>query len=68
LGKILEAGCGCGRILGFYKNRGYDIIGTDVCSGLLKLQEFRRKPGPKGRLPPFAGRISDTRESLSPFS
>jgi len=28
-GKILEAGCGAGRILRYYHNRGYDIIGID---------------------------------------
>lgn len=39
-GRILEAGCGNGRILRFYKNRGYDIIGMDyVSSGLRKLQQ-----------------------------
>ena len=28
-GKILEAGCGAGRILRYYHDRGYDIIGFD---------------------------------------
>lgn len=28
-GAILEAGCGAGRILRFYHNRGYDITGID---------------------------------------
>jgi len=28
-GLILEAGCGAGRILRYYKNKGYDIIGID---------------------------------------
>lgn len=28
-GAILEAGCGAGRILRYYKDRGYDIIGID---------------------------------------
>lgn len=28
-GKILEAGCGAGRILRYYHDRGYDIIGID---------------------------------------
>jgi SAM-dependent methyltransferase len=28
-GKILEAGCGAGRILRYYKDRGYDIVGMD---------------------------------------
>jgi SAM-dependent methyltransferase len=28
-GPILEAGCGAGRILRYYKDRGYDIIGMD---------------------------------------
>jgi SAM-dependent methyltransferase len=28
-GKILEAGCGAGRILRYYHNRGYDIFGLD---------------------------------------
>jgi len=28
-GKILEAGCGAGRILRYYHNRGYNIIGLD---------------------------------------
>ena len=29
VGKILEAGCGAGRILRYYHDRGYDIIGID---------------------------------------
>ena len=28
-GKILEAGCGAGRILRYYHDLGYDIIGID---------------------------------------
>ena len=28
-GRILEAGCGNGRILRYYHERGYDIIGID---------------------------------------
>lgn len=28
-GKILEAGCGAGRVLRYYHNLGYDIIGID---------------------------------------
>lgn len=28
-GKILEAGCGNGRIVRYYKDRGYDILGID---------------------------------------
>jgi SAM-dependent methyltransferase len=28
-GKILEAGCGAGRLLRYYKENGYDIIGMD---------------------------------------
>ena len=28
-GKILEAGCGAGRILRYYHNHGYDILGFD---------------------------------------
>lgn len=28
-GKILEAGCGAGRILRYYHDRGYDIVGMD---------------------------------------
>lgn len=28
-GKILEAGCGAGRILRYYHDRGYDILGMD---------------------------------------
>ena len=28
-GRILEAGCGNGRVLRFYKERGYDIVGMD---------------------------------------
>ncbi|MBU1689235.1 MAG: class I SAM-dependent methyltransferase [Gammaproteobacteria bacterium] len=38
-GKILEAGCGAGRVLRYYHDRGYDIIGIDfidVAIGKLK--------------------------------
>lgn len=38
-GKILEAGCGAGRVLRYYHDQGYDIIGfdfIDVAIGKLK--------------------------------
>ncbi len=35
-GKILEAGCGAGRILRYYKDRGYDIIGMDFIDPIIK--------------------------------
>ena len=39
-GKILEAGCGAGRILRYYHNHGYDIIGIDFIEGAInKLRE-----------------------------
>ena len=34
--KILEAGCGAGRILKFYHNQGYDIIGIDYISSVIE--------------------------------
>jgi ubiquinone/menaquinone biosynthesis C-methylase UbiE len=34
-GKILEAGCGAGRILRYYHNRGYDIVGIDFIEGVV---------------------------------
>jgi len=40
-GKILEAGCGAGRILRYYHNRGYDILGIDfVDVAIKKLKEI----------------------------
>ena len=40
-GRILEAGCGAGRILRYYKNRGYDIVGIDFIKGAVeKLKEI----------------------------
>ncbi len=36
-GKILEAGCGAGRILRFYKNRGFNIIGIDFVEKVIDL-------------------------------
>ena len=39
-GKILEAGCGAGRVLGYYANNGYDVIGIDFIKGAIdKLKE-----------------------------
>ena len=39
-GKILEAGCGAGRILRYYHNHGYDIVGIDFIEGAInKLKE-----------------------------
>ena len=39
-GKILEAGCGAGRILRYYHNRGYDIVGFDFIDvAVSKLKE-----------------------------
>jgi len=40
-GKILEAGCGAGRILRYYHDRGYDIIGIDYIDvAIRKLKEI----------------------------
>ena len=40
-GKILEAGCGNGRILRYYHNNGYEIIGFDFIKVAIdKLQEI----------------------------
>ncbi|MCQ9206940.1 MAG: class I SAM-dependent methyltransferase [Omnitrophica bacterium] len=40
-GKILEAGCGAGRVLRYYKNRGYNIIGMDfIEEAVRKLKEI----------------------------
>lgn len=35
-GKILEAGCGNGRIVRYYKDRGYDIVGIDFIAEAIK--------------------------------
>ena len=38
-GKILEAGCGAGRIVRYYHERGFNIVGMDFVSGAVeKLQ------------------------------
>jgi SAM-dependent methyltransferase len=34
-GPILEAGCGAGRILRYYHDRGYDIVGMDFIAGAI---------------------------------
>lgn len=40
-GKILEAGCGAGRVLRYYHVRGYDIIGFDFIDvAISKLKEI----------------------------
>lgn len=40
-GKILEAGCGAGRVLRYYHDRGYDIVGMDFIEGAItKLKEI----------------------------
>lgn len=40
-GKILEAGCGAGRILRYYHGRGHNIIGMDFIEGAIaKLKEI----------------------------
>jgi SAM-dependent methyltransferase len=40
-GKILEAGCGAGRILRYYHDRGYNIIGMDFIDvAISKLKEI----------------------------
>ena len=42
-GKILEAGCGAGRILRYYHDRGYDVIGIDFIDVAIgKLVEIDR--------------------------
>ena len=35
-GRILEAGCGVGRILRYYHDKGYDIIGIDFIESAVK--------------------------------
>jgi len=35
-GRILEAGCGAGRILRYYADKGYDIVGIDFIEGAIK--------------------------------
>lgn len=35
-GKILEAGCGAGRVLRYYHNRGYNILGFDFIDVAIK--------------------------------
>ena len=35
-GKILEAGCGAGRLLRFYHDKGHDIIGIDFIDGAIE--------------------------------
>ncbi|MBL7068243.1 MAG: class I SAM-dependent methyltransferase [Candidatus Omnitrophica bacterium] len=43
-GKILEAGCGAGRILRYYKDRGYDVVGIDFISEAIeKLKDIDPK-------------------------
>ncbi|WP_202945127.1 class I SAM-dependent methyltransferase [Methylomonas methanica] len=40
-GKVLEAGCGAGRVLRYYHGRGYDIIGFDFIDvAISKLKEI----------------------------
>jgi SAM-dependent methyltransferase len=40
-GPILEAGCGAGRILRYYHERGYDIVGIDFIEGAVaKLRQI----------------------------
>lgn len=40
-GKILEAGCGAGRVLRYYHDRGYDILGFDFIDvAVRKLKEI----------------------------
>ncbi|NTW68486.1 MAG: class I SAM-dependent methyltransferase [Chlorobiaceae bacterium] len=40
-GKILEAGCGAGRVLRYYHDRGYDILGFDFIDvAIKKLKEI----------------------------
>lgn len=40
-GKILEAGCGAGRVLRYYHDRGYDILGFDFIDvAISKLKEI----------------------------
>lgn len=39
--KILEAGCGAGRVLRYYHDRGYDIVGFDFIDGAIgKLKQI----------------------------
>ncbi len=35
-GRILEAGCGAGRILRYYHDRGYDIVGIDFIDAVIE--------------------------------
>ena len=40
-GRILEAGCGLGRFLVYFKNRGFDIVGMDISEeGLRRVKAY----------------------------
>ena len=55
-GKILEAGCGAGRVLRYYADRGYDITGMDFIEGAI--EKLRKEdPGLKAEV----GNITDLR-------
>ncbi len=44
-GRILDAGCGSGRDLRNFRERGFDVVGIDASSALIKLaQEYSGAP------------------------
>jgi ubiquinone/menaquinone biosynthesis C-methylase UbiE len=36
-GSILDLGCGTGRITGYFKNKGYDVVGVDLSQEMLAI-------------------------------
>lgn len=60
-GPILEMGCGTGRVAGALAAAGYDVVGADRSSSMLRLAEQRR-----GRLEPeAAARLSFRRADMA---
>lgn len=44
--KVLDAGCGCGRDVGYFLDEGFSPVGIDICKGLIS---EAKKRVPKGK-------------------
>ncbi|MFM8618907.1 MAG: class I SAM-dependent methyltransferase [Opitutaceae bacterium] len=65
-GRVLDAGCGCGRDLALLLELGFDACGTEPSAGM-RAEAERAYPALAGRIQPFALPLPDSAEIDGPF-
>jgi ubiquinone/menaquinone biosynthesis C-methylase UbiE len=55
--RVLDAGCGYGRMSGLLRDRGYQVVGMDLSESLLRSGRDSLAPGEKPRVPFVVGNM-----------